>query len=50
VQKYQLGGDKHHINVVDGTNLEKYTPFSDFSLVENEPLFKTLLQMKICMI
>ena len=35
------------MNVVDGTNLEKYTLFSAVSLVENDqPLFKTLTQMK----
>ena len=46
-QNYQLGGDKHHVNVVNGTNLDKYTLVSAVSLVENDqPLFKTLTQMK----
>ena len=46
-QNYKLGGDKHHVNVVDDTNLEKYTLFSAVSLVENDqPLFKTLTQVK----
>ena len=35
------------MNVVKGTNLDKYTLFSAVSLVENhQPLFKTLTQMK----
>ena len=45
-QNYQLGRDKHHMNVVNGTNLEKYTLFSAVSFVENDqPLFKALTQM-----
>jgi len=34
------------LNILDGTNIEKYTLFSDFRLGNDQPLFKTLTQVK----
>ena len=34
------------MNILNGTNMEKYTLFSDVRLGNNQPLFKTLTQVK----